>query len=89
MASVSYATLLSNWFRVHIPLPQKPNIPRVNRTGYAGAYPKIKRSHRRRSNLFSCISNKTYQSKKKPSIRGCASFARYGTYQEGETEDDC
>ncbi|CAF0891500.1 unnamed protein product [Rotaria sp. Silwood1] len=77
----------------------------VHRTGYSAAYPEIKRCHRRQSNLFSCIplcykskkKNKTYlsheheskQHRKHSSIKGCASFARFGTYQEGDTEEDC
>ena len=97
MTSVSYTTLLSNWFRVHIPFSQKPNFTPLPRTGYAAAYPKIKRCHRRQSNLFSCIpliykskkNNKTYLLKKTSSIKGCASFARFDRYQEGDTEDDC
>jgi len=103
MTSVSYTTLLSNWFRVRIPFSQKPNISPVPRTGCAAAYPEIKRCHRRQSNLFSCLpliykskkNSKTQllinnQSKinKKTSIKGCASFARFDTYKEGETEDE-
>ncbi len=105
MASVSYTALLSNWFRVHIPFLQKPNIPSVPRTGCAAAYPEIKRHHRRQSNLFSCIpfihkskknnktqllnSNQSKIYKKNSSIKGCASFARFDRYEEGETEEDC
>ncbi|CAF2412280.1 unnamed protein product [Rotaria sp. Silwood2] len=106
MTSASYTNLLTNWFRVHISLPRKTNMTAsLHRTGYAAAYPEIKRHHRRQSNLFSCIplcykskkKNKTHllnnneskQYRKHSSIKGCASFARFGTYQEGDTEEDC
>jgi hypothetical protein len=82
-------TLLSNWFRIHNPFPQKSKITSRIRTGYDGAYPKIQRIHRRQSNLFSCIPLNYKSNKKKSSIKGCASFARYDTYQEGDTEDGC
>jgi hypothetical protein len=98
MTSVSYTTLLADWFRVHVPLPKKPNPTFVSHTGYAGAYPEIQWYHRRQGNLFSCIplvykSKKRNQKhllrKKNSSIKGCASFARFDTYQEGDIEDDC
>jgi hypothetical protein len=101
MTSVSYTALLSNWFRVHIPFSQKQSLTSVPRTGCAAAYPPIKSYHRRQS----CIpfiykskkKNKTYLSnnnrsniqKKTSSIKGCASFARFDRYEEGESEDDC
>jgi hypothetical protein len=105
MTSISYTTLLFNWFRVHIPFSQKPNITPIPRTGYAAAYPEIKRHHRRQSNLFSCLpliykskknnktqllnNNQSKINKKTSGIKGCASFARFDTYEEGETDDDC
>ncbi|CAF2033107.1 unnamed protein product [Rotaria magnacalcarata] len=102
MSSSSYTNRLSNWFYVHISLPRKPNITKSRaRTGYATAYPKIKHYHRRQQqlNLCSCIlsfyksnlfdNNESKLYRKRSSIRGCASFARYDRYQEGNTEEDC
>ncbi len=102
MTSVSYTTLLSNWFRVHVPTLKTTKPSSVPRTGCAAAYPRIKRCHRPPSNLLSCIpliskTSKPYTSNQKSveqhsshsSMRGCASFARYGSYAEGETDDDC
>ncbi|CAF0958736.1 unnamed protein product [Rotaria sordida] len=106
MTSTSYTNILTNWFRIHISLPRKTNMTTsVHRTGYAAAYPEIKRYHRQQYNLFSCIplcykskkKNKTYLlnnnesklNRKYSSIKGCASFARVDTYQEGDVEEDC
>ncbi|CAF0922891.1 unnamed protein product [Adineta steineri] len=85
MTSVSYSTRLADFFRSYIPLRRKSN---SIRTGYAAAYPQVKQYHRQQSNLLSCIPL-CYKSKQNSSIKGCASFARFGTYQEGDTEDDC
>ena len=85
MANLSYRTLLSDWFRVHIPISFKTNSIDKHRTGYAGAYPKVKRYHRRQCLCFTI----RQQSKRNHSIRGCASFARVGRYQEGDTDEDC
>ncbi|UJR21402.1 hypothetical protein I4U23_024492 [Adineta vaga] len=76
MANVSYLSLLSDWFRVHIPIPIKTNSMTKHRTGYAAAYPKMKLHHRRQCSCFSFC----HQSKRNMSIRGCASFARSGRY---------
>ncbi len=98
MGTVSYMTLLSNWFRLRLPSLQKPTKISLPRTGYAGAYPPIKQCHRQRSHLFSCVSllnkskkniNRSNKEKSNSSIRGCASFARVDRYREGEMDDDC
>lgn len=84
-------TLLSNWFCTHTLFTKKAKVPYKPCTGYAGAYPKIKRCHRQQSNLFSCIPFIYSPKKNQPnsSIKGCASFARFGRYEEGESEDNC
>ncbi len=98
MTTVSYTTLLSKWFHVYLPFSKKSNSRSIPRTGYAAAYPKIKSYHRRPWYLFSCISsscksnkniNQAKISKTNSSIRGCASFARFDSYCEGESDDDC
>ena len=76
MAAMSYMDLLSNWFRHHLRIWQKSQAKPIARTGYAAAYPPIKPSHRR-------------SNRHRSSIRGCASFARYERYKEGDSEDDC
>lgn len=77
----------------------------VPRTGSAAAFPKIKAYHRRQFSLLSCVpflykvkeknkrcllnSDESKQCQKHSSIKGCASFARFNKYQEGDTEEDC
>ncbi len=98
MTTVSYTTLLFNWFRLHFPFSQKSTKTSIPRTGYAGAYPTIKQCHRRQSHLLSCIPllgksktniNRSKIEKSNSSIRGCASFARFDRYREGDVDDDC
>ncbi|CAF3227375.1 unnamed protein product [Rotaria socialis] len=101
MPNTSYANLLSNMFCVHISLPRKTNMAKSQaRTGYAAAYLKAKHYHRRQQQLNLCSrilsfckpnlfdNNESKLCRKRSSIRGCASFARYDRYQ-GDTEEDC
>ncbi|CAF0876601.1 unnamed protein product [Adineta ricciae] len=85
MATVSYVTLLSDWFRVHVPISLRSNSVHKHRTGYVAAYPQVKRYHRRHYLCLPICS----KSKKTDSIPGCPSFARFGRYQEGDSVDGC
>lgn len=90
MTATSTKTLLFEWFRAHTPSVKKPQYTTLSsRTGYATAYPPIKRHHRRSLHLFSCALLSCKSKKKTSSIPGCASFARFDSYNEGENEEDC
>lgn len=96
MANTDCKNLLTKWFCVYLPWSKKANMSKsIARTGYAAAYPNIKHYHHHQLNFLFCIptfdklkkESKSYRTH--PSIRGCASFARYDRYKEGDVDEDC
>lgn len=91
MAHNSLITFLNDWFRHYTPVLHRSNNSSTSRIDYTTIYPEIKSYHRQQSNLFFCIPfiRKTKTDKRNSSIKGCASFARFGRYKEGDNDDDC